>query len=151
MTARARRRARPWIGRLGADRGSVSLLFVIVAAGLLAMAGLVIDGGGKARAAAEADDTARAAARAGVQAIDPAAVLAGATPAADPARAAAAARSYLAAAGVSGTVSIAPGGRQLTVTTTGTYTPVLLSAAGVGPMQVAGTATADLVTEGGNP
>jgi Flp pilus assembly protein TadG len=146
MSAPARRRL------LRGEQGSVSLLFVVVAVGLLAMAGLVVDGGGKARAAAEADDTARATARAAVQAIDPAAVLSGATPATDPARAAAAARAYLAAAGVSGTVSVAPGGRQLTVTTTGSYTPVLLSAVGVGPMQVTGSATADLVTiEGGNP
>lgn len=134
------------------DRGSVSLLFVVVALGLLAMAGLVIDGGGKARAAAEADDTAQAAARAGVQAVDPAAVLGGSAPRADPALAAAAARSYLAAAGVEGTVSIAPGGRRLTVTTTGSYNPVLLSAVGVAPMPVTGSAIADLVTiEGGNP
>lgn len=40
----------------------------------------VVDGGGKARAAAEADNVARAAARAGVQAVSPAAVLAGDTP-----------------------------------------------------------------------
>jgi hypothetical protein len=130
----------------------VSLLFVVVAAGLLAMAGLVVDGGGKARAAAQADDAARAAARAAVQAIDPAAVLAGTAPRPDPARAAAAARAYLAAAGYQGTVTIAPGGRQLRVTTTGSYTPVLLSAAGVGPLPVAGSATADLLDpQGGTP
>lgn len=100
---------------LAADRGSVSLLFVVVAVGLLAMAGLVVDGGGKARAAAGA-------------------------------------RAYLAAAGVQGTVTVAPGGRRVTVTTTGSYTPVLLSAAGIGPMPVTGSATADLIDpEGGTP
>lgn len=146
MTRRACTRLR------GEDRGSVSLLFVVVALGLLACVGLVVDGGGKARAAAQADDIARAAARAGVQAIDPARVLGGHPARPDPARAAAAARAYLAAAGVTGTVAIAPGGQRLTVTTTGTYAPVLLTAIGIGPQPVTGTATADLVTvEGGTP
>ncbi len=134
------------------DRGSVSLLFVVVAVGLLACVGLVVDGGGKARAAAEADDVARAAARAGVQAINPTRVLAGSAPLASPTRAATAARGYLTAAGVAGSVRVAPGGRQLTVTTTATYTPIFLSAVGVGPMQVTGSATADLViVQGGTP
>jgi hypothetical protein len=62
-------------------------------------------------------------------------------PAADPARAAAAARAYLAAAGYDGTVEVAPGGQRLTVT----YTPVLLSAAGIDELPVSGSATADLL------
>lgn len=143
-------RVRAWLG--AEDRGSVSLLFVVVALGLLACVGLVVDGGGKARTAAQADDVARAAARAAVQAIDPARVLGGHPAEPDPARAAAAARGYLTAAGVTGSVAIAPGGQRLTVTTNDTYTPVLLTAIGIGPMPVTGTATADLVTvEGGTP
>ena len=134
------------------DRGSVSLLFVVVAIGLLACVGLVVDGGGKARAAAEADDVARAAARAGVQAISATGVLAGNEPRTSPSRAAAAARTYLRASGVTGSVTVAPGGRRLTVTTTDTYAPVFLSAIGLGPMRVSGAATADLVTvQGGTP
>ena len=71
---------------------------------------------------------------------------------ANPTLAAAAARTYLDAAGVTGTVAIAPGGQRLTVATRDTYTPVLLSAIGIGPMPVTGQATADLVTvEGGTP
>ncbi|MGB8019995.1 MAG: hypothetical protein WCF04_02075, partial [Candidatus Nanopelagicales bacterium] len=67
-------------------------------------------------------------------------------------RAAAAARAYLTASGVTGAVAITPGGRRLSVTTTDIYTPVLLSAIGIGPMPVTGAATADLVTvEGGTP
>ncbi len=136
----------------GGDRGSVSLLFVVVAVGLLACVGLVVDGGGKARAAAEADDVARAAARAGVQAINATGVLAGNEPRTNPTRAAAAARTYLEASGTTGTVTVAPGGRQLTVNTRDTYTPVFLTAIGLGPMRVTGSATADLVTvEGGTP
>jgi Flp pilus assembly protein TadG len=137
--------------RADADRGSVSLLFVVLAVGLLAMAGLVVDGGGKARAAAQADDVAQAAARAGVQALSPVAVLDGVSPAANPALAASAARAYLDAAGVSGTVSIAPGGRTLSVTTADTYHPILLSAIGIGALPVTGQATADLVTIEGAP
>lgn len=136
---------------LDGDRGSVSLLFVVVALGLLACVGLVVDGGGKARAAAEADDLARSAARAAVQAINPTRVMAGAEARPDPTRAAAAARAYLTAAGATGSVAIAPGGRQLTVNTVNTYSPILLSAIGIGPMTVTGTATANLVTVEGAP
>ena len=136
----------------GQDQGSVSLLFVVVAIGLLACVGLVVDGGGKARAAAQADDVARAAARAAVQAVNAGRVLGGHIPRADPTRAAAAARTYLVSAGVTGTVTIAPGGRALSVATRDTYTPVLLSAIGIGPMPVTGAANADLVTvQGGTP
>jgi Flp pilus assembly protein TadG len=136
----------------GGDRGSVSLLFVVVAVGLLACVGLVVDGGGKARAAAEVDDVARAAARAGVQAINATGVLAGNEPRTNPTRAAAAARTYLETSGTTGAVTVAPGGRQLTVNTRDTYTPVFLTAIGLGPMRVTGSATADLVTvEGGTP
>lgn len=146
MTARLLARLR------GEERGSVSLLFVVVAVGLLACVGLVVDGGGKARAAAEADDVARSAARAGVQAVNATRVLDGDAPRANPTLAAAAARTYLDAAGVTGTVAIAPGGQRMTVSTRDTYTPVLLSAIGIGPMPVTGEATADLVTvEGGTP
>ncbi|MDP9220611.1 MAG: pilus assembly protein, partial [Actinomycetota bacterium] len=61
----------------------------------------------------------------------------------DAAEAAAAARAYLAQAGVEGNVSVAQG-TTLVVETTMTYTPVFLGLIGVGPMSVQGGATVRL-------
>ena len=47
------------------DTGAVGLMLAVLALGLLAMVGLVVDGAGKARALTRADDVAAAAARAG--------------------------------------------------------------------------------------
>jgi hypothetical protein len=58
----------------------------------------------------------------------------------DPAGAARAARAYLAAAGVDGTVTVE--GNAVRVSTSVTYEPVFLAVAGVGPMTVTGTASA---------
>ena len=52
------------------DTGTIGLMLAVLALGLLAMVGLVVDGAGKARALTRADDVAAAAARAGAQAVD---------------------------------------------------------------------------------
>ena len=58
----------------------------------------------------------------------------------DPAAAARAARAYLEAAGVEGTVSVR--GNAVQVSTRVTYRPVFLGVAGVGPLTVTGSASA---------
>ncbi len=126
------------------DTGAVGLMLAVLAVGLLAMVGLVVDGAGKARALARADDIAAAAARAGAQALDLADVRAGTGTTVDPARARAAATAFLAAAGMAGTVTVTDGGRTLAVTATTAHTPVFLGAIGVRQMAVTGTATVDL-------
>ena len=137
MSGRLQQRAR-------GETGSIGLMVAVLALGLLAMVGLVVDGSGKALALTRADDMAAAAARAGALAVDIAGVRAGRPPTTDPGRARAAARAYLADAGLTGTVEITDSGRTLTVTADSTYRPLFLSAIGVRQMNVSGTATVDL-------
>jgi Flp pilus assembly protein TadG len=127
------------------DSGAIGLMLAVLALGLLAMVGLVVDGAGKARALTRADDVAAAAARAGAQAVDIGDVRAGTSTGANPARARSAARDYLDAAGMTGSIEVTDSGRTLTVNATAPYSPVFLAAIGVGQMNVTGTATVDLV------
>ena len=129
------------------DTGTIGLMLAVLALGLLAMVGLVVDGAGKARALTRADDVAAAAARAGAQAVDIGDVRAGTSTStgANPARARSAARDYLDAAGMTGSIEVTNSGRTLIVNATATYSPVFLAAIGVGQMNVTGTATVDLV------
>jgi len=128
----------------GDDTGSVTLLLVVAVLGLFAAVGLVVDGAGKVRALQRADDVAAEAARAAGQALDPAAAVQGRRGGVEPVAAAAAARAYLAAAGVTGTVTVTGG--RVRVTTTVVYRPVLLAAAGAAGITVHGTAEARLVS-----
>jgi hypothetical protein len=122
----------------------VSLFFAVAAVGMLVVVGLVVDGGGKVRALQEADAVAAEAARQGGQAVQAGPAIRGEDTVVDPPPAIAAAKRYLAAAGVSGSVDIVAGTR-LRVTTTSSYTPVFLSVLGVGPMTVTGDAQVRLV------
>lgn len=116
-------RARP---RGARDEGSVSLLFAGVAIAVLLLIGLVVDGGGRLRAAQRADSLAAEAARAAAQAIDPAAAIQDGAVQMNPNTGvpAATARAYLARAGASGTVSIGADRVTLTVTVTVPFKPV---------------------------
>jgi hypothetical protein len=131
----------------------------VMAAGLLVATavflGLVIDGGAKITASNKANATAQEAARAGVQAATTSGsggVVPGASPTAlggsgasvNVARAAAAAQSYLAAAGVSGTATPA-GGDSLRVTVTIAEPTKVLSLIGVSSYTVTGTADARIL------
>jgi hypothetical protein len=87
-----------------------------------------------------ADEAAREAARAGSQMLDIPAAVRGDGVRIDQAAAARAARAYLDAAGVEGTVSVQ--GNAIQVSTSITYQPVFLGAAGVGPLTVTGSASA---------
>ena len=89
------------------DGGAVTVFVVVLAAALLVMAGLVIDGGYALAAREEATNTAEQAARAGADALAPESVRAGGAPSVDPAAAAAAATRYLAAVEHTGTVAVA--------------------------------------------
>lgn len=126
------------------DRGAITLLVVVFTVALLAAVGLVVDGGGKVRALQRADEAAREAARAGSQMLDIPAAVRGDGVSVDAAAAARAARAYLDAAGVEGTVFVR--GNAVEVSTSITYRPVFLAVAGVGPLTVTGSATARPVT-----
>lgn len=110
----------PW--RPGGDdeRGSMSMYAAVLAVGLMILAGVVWDGSTRMRTALRASYVASEAGRAASQAIA-AEAIAGQNADVDPARGAAAARAYLASAGVDGTVAVS--GQRVNITTTIPWDP----------------------------
>lgn len=127
------------------DGGAVTIFVAIAAVGLLALAGLVVDGGAKVRAVQRADRVAAEAARAAGQAVDVAGVLAGREVRVDRGAAVNAAEAYLRSAGVEGSVRIADGGAGIEVTTTTSAPTIFLSLIGVPRITVSGGAEVALV------
>ena len=124
--------------RESAEAGFVSLYVVVITVGLLAMAGLVIDGGNALAAREQATDVAQQAARAGADALSPESLRASPTGlTASPAAAQAAANRVLDTAGVTGTVNV--DGPTVSVTVVVHKDTTILSAFGVG--QIEGRAT----------
>lgn len=122
------------------DEGQVTAFVVTLCAGLFLLAGLVVDGGLTLAAKIHAINDAQSAARAGAQALDLAAYRATGTVRLMPEQASAAARAYLAAAGATGTVTVA--GDTVTVTAHRTQRTQILRIAGIASLSVTGTATA---------
>lgn len=127
-----------------AQRGSVTLWSVIVTFGLFMVIGLVVDGGAQLRATQKADQLAREAARAGAQQIAPASLRGKGVIAVDPVQARKAARAYIAASDATIT-SMSVSGSTVTVHTSVTFKPVLLSAFGYGSIAVSGEGSAEAV------
>ncbi|MGW7196204.1 TadE/TadG family type IV pilus assembly protein [Streptomyces chryseus] len=127
------------------DEGSMTLYVLVTIVALFAIAGLVIDGGGKLRARTHAEGVAHEAARAGGQAIDAGKAIAGDGITVDRNAALAAAHTYLTRAGVQGTVRVSEDGATLEVTVSETYDPVFLTGGG---WSVTGRGSADLVYRG---
>jgi hypothetical protein len=127
------------------DDGSMSLFVLVTVVGLFAVAALVVDGGGKLRALNNAEGVANEAARAGGQAVDAGKAISGEGITVDRNAAVAAARSYLAQAGVSGTVRVSADGASLQVTVIENYSPLFLPG---GNWSVTGKGNADLVYRG---
>lgn len=124
-----------------AEAGFVSLYVVVITVGLLAMAGLVIDGGNALAAREQATDVAQQAARAGADALTPQSLRGSPTGlTASPATAQAAANRVLDTAGVTGTVNV--DGNNVTVTAVVHKDTTILSAFGVGPIKGKATSTA---------
>ena len=130
---------------LAGDGGAVTIFVAIAAVGLLALAGLVVDGGAKVRAVQRADRVAAEAARAAGQAVDVAGVLAGREVRVDRGAAVKAAEAYLRSAGVEGSVRIAAGGAAIEVATTTSAPTVFLGLIGVPRITVTGGAVVVLV------
>lgn len=125
------------------DDGSVTLFIVLATVALMLAIGLVVDGGAKIAALQRAHASAQEAARAAGQAIAPAPAVRGQAPRADPGQAATAARTYLEAAGVVGSVYVR--GDVIEVTTTTSQPTVFLAAIGIGSVSATGIAQARLV------
>ena len=129
----------------GRETGSLTLMLAVLMVALLALAGLVIDGGRKLNQSASAYAIAQEAARAGVGLVDRSAAYSSGTFRVDQAQAVAAARAYLASAGYTGTVSV-DGARRIRVTVTVTEHTLVLSLIGINTMTSTGSAVAALVT-----
>jgi Flp pilus assembly protein TadG len=127
------------------DSGSLTLLLAVLMVALLALAGLVIDGGRKLNQSARAYAIAEEAARAGAGMVDRSAAYRSGTFMVDEGQALAVARAYLASTGGASSVS-ADGPRRIKVTVTITGRTLVLSLIGIDTMTSTGTAVASLVT-----
>ncbi len=123
------------------ERGTITLMLLVMFVALLALAGIVIDGGAKLAQNAIAQE----AARAGAGMVNQAKALATGTFAVDQSQALAAAQQYLARAGYHGTAA-PDGANAIRVTVTVTTRTHVLSIIGINSMTSTGSATASLVT-----
>jgi len=143
MSSPGRRRARS--GRRGdRERGSITLMLLVLFVALIALAGIVIDGGAKLNQAENANAIAQEAARAGAGMVNPGNAYSTGSFTVDQSQAVAAARQYLAAAGYHGTVTTV-GTESIQVTVTVTAATRVLSIIGIDSMSSTGSATASLV------
>jgi hypothetical protein len=131
--------------RGGQDTGSLTLPLAVLMVALLALFGLVIDGGRKLNQSASTYAIAQEAARAGAGIIDRSAAYRSGTFQVDEGQALATARAYLAGAGYAGSVS-ADGTQKIRVTVTVTGRTLVLSLIGIDTMTSTGSAVASLVT-----
>jgi hypothetical protein len=125
-------------GRPGGERGAVTTMLVILAVGMVLMAGLVFDGGMILVANRRAINPAEPAARAGAQHVNVAAIRAGGPHLLDPAAAQAAALAYLRGAGYPGTAQV--DGDTVEVMVAWSQPTTILRLGGIGAQ--AGTVTA---------
>lgn len=130
------------------ERGNVTAYVVLFAVALLAVAGLVIDGGYALGARREAMNQAEQAARVGADALDQGALRSGQTYV-DPGRAVGAAQAYLAQVGARGNVSV--NGGRVTVTVSKSQKTTILAAVGVGTMPIKASASALSINEDDQP
>jgi hypothetical protein len=133
------------MGRCSGDRGSATAFLAVAVMALLLMAGLVVDGGGKVRAAQRADRIAAEAGRAAGQQIDLPLAVSGERPRVAPAAAVEAARAYLRQADVTGEVAVSADRREITIEVTTVTSTVFLGLVGVDELTAHGSATVELV------
>lgn len=131
--------------RLRADQGSATPWFLMIITIAFIFTGVIIDSAGKLQAANRAEAVAGEAARAGANALEYSPSKIGDVHLRF-ARAQSAAERYISTAGYEGTVSVT--GREVTVTTNGSYKPIFLTAIGLTALPVDGHATARLVAPG---
>lgn len=125
------------------ERGSVTVFVVVLTAALLMVGGLVLDGGYTLAAHRRAFNEAEAAARAGAQAVDLDALRVTGEVRLDPETARARAESYLAETGHRGSVEV--DGDTVLVTVNFRQPMLILSVAGVGPLEINGEGSARAV------
>lgn len=127
----------------GGDAGQVTPFAVLLSVALIAVAGLVLDAGIALSTKVQALDIAQSAARAGAQQLDLYAYRTRGVTQLDTGRAAVAARSWLATAGVAGDASATA--TTVTVSVRRTSRTQILRVVGVHGLNVSATATATAV------
>jgi Flp pilus assembly protein TadG len=131
------------------ERGALSLMIVVLFVALIALAGLVVDGGAKLAAYQNAEALAQEAARAGATTVDTSEAYRAGTFVVAPQQAQAAAISYLQTAPAKDIsdyhVSVA-GTQAITVSVTITEPTSFLSLVGISKISCTRSATASLVT-----
>lgn len=130
-----------WLQPERRDRGFATAFAVALLVALIAAVGLSIDGGGAAAAKARVATAAAESARAGADAIDIVHFRQSGMVRLDPPAAEAAARAWLTAAGMDGTVTATQA--DVTVTAETSYDTQILSAVGFSVFNVTATATAE--------
>ncbi|EWT06795.1 membrane protein [Intrasporangium chromatireducens Q5-1] len=131
------------------ERGSVSIWVATSGVVMVILVGLAVDLGGQVHAQQYARDVAAQAARAGGQQLQAPLAVRGIAARADPVRAIAAARAYLAAADVTGSARLR-GGDTVIVTTSTTYQTRFLGLIGINQLTVTGAAESRIArTTGG--
>ena len=128
------------------EHGGISLMIVVVFVALMALAGLVVDGGAKLIADENAVALAQEAARAGATTVDVSRAYASGSFVVDQGRALDAARRYLVGAGYDQFSLARDGVRAIRVRVTITEPTKFLSLIGIDSFTCTGTATATLVT-----
>lgn len=128
------------------ERGSLSLMIVVLFAALAALAGIVVDGGAKLTGIQNATAVAQEAARAGATSVDVSRAYATGTFSVDQQQAVTAARAYLSAAGYRQYAVAADGAEAIRVTVRITKPTRFLSLIGIDSFTCTGSATASLVT-----
>ena len=126
------------------ERGSVSLWMVTAAMAMIILVGLAVDLGGQVLTRQHVANVAAQAARAGGQQLQASRAIRGEGVRIDNTRAAAAARAYLAASDVTGTVQLR-GSTAVVVHTAATYHTKFLGVIGIDQVQVTGTAESRIV------
>lgn len=120
--------------RAGGEQGTVTAFVASFTIALLAVAGLVIDGGLTLATQRRAFNEANAAARAGAQAVDEASLRTAGRLRLDPGQARRRALEHLSATGLTGSADVR--GDVVTVRVTTTQRLTVLSLVGVGPLTV---------------
>ncbi|WP_246142502.1 TadE/TadG family type IV pilus assembly protein [Nocardioides rubriscoriae] len=132
------------IRRTRDERGSITIWLAVSSFVMMILVGLAVDLSGQVHAKQRAHNIAAEAARTGGEQVQAAPAIQGQYVAIEAVAARNAAEDYLAAAGVTGTVTVI-GGDTITVAVTDTYTPKFLSVIGVGDLTVTSQASARLV------
>lgn len=126
------------------DRGSVTIWLALASFAMIVLVGLAVDLSGQVYAQQHAQDVARQGARAGGQQVDLSSAIHGTTPRTSE-QAVAAARTYVSASDMEGTVAITNGGTTVVVTTSTVYQTKFLSIIGIKSLSVSGRSESDLV------